>query len=210
MKRASSQSTSSATPAKKISTSNGIDGFTTDSIPQHHYHLGEDNYAVVSDFRDVINVHIRKYKTDDNWRILLTKKGVNFSPFVWESLSKEIWDNRETGRSTHDIVPRVSNKSVGWNRGEMMFVTGHGPFPSYLHRFHLRTHDNCSCGEKGDLIHCATKCRFTLSWHFQTPTVSLKLQWLKSILTNNLSRTRLRLLMRFVCDENNLILEDNN
>ncbi|GBM99102.1 hypothetical protein AVEN_86287-1 [Araneus ventricosus] len=91
-----------------------------------------------------------------------------------------------------------------------MFVTGHGPFPSYIHRFNLQTHDNCSCGEKGDPIHYATKCRFTLSWHFQTPAVSFKLQWLKNILTNNLSRTRLRLLMRFICDENNLIVEDSN
>ncbi|GBN94201.1 hypothetical protein AVEN_21497-1 [Araneus ventricosus] len=38
------------------------------------------------------------------------------------------WDNGET----HDIVPRVSNKPVGWNKEELMFVTGHGPFPSYL------------------------------------------------------------------------------
>ncbi|GBO23788.1 hypothetical protein AVEN_180487-1 [Araneus ventricosus] len=96
-----------------------------------------------------------------------------------------------------------------------MSVTGHGPFPSYLHRFNLRTHDNCSCGEKGDKgdpIHYAAKCRITLSWHFQTkssPTVSLTLQWLKNILTNNLSRIRLRLIMRFICDENNLIAENN-
>ncbi|GBM77600.1 hypothetical protein AVEN_123129-1 [Araneus ventricosus] len=126
------------------------------------------------------------------------------------SIWQDNWVNGETGRSTHEIVPRVSNKPVGWNREEIMLVTGHGPFPSYRHRYNLRTHDNCSCGEKGDPIHYATKCRFTLAWHFQTPTVSLKLQWLKNILTNNLSRTRLRLLMRFICDENNLIVEDNN
>ncbi|GBN68842.1 hypothetical protein AVEN_18382-1 [Araneus ventricosus] len=47
------------------------------------------------------------------------------------------WDNGETGRSTHDIVPRVSNKPVGWNGEEIMFVTGHGPLPSYLLRFNL-------------------------------------------------------------------------
>ncbi|GBM04316.1 hypothetical protein AVEN_146192-1 [Araneus ventricosus] len=87
-----------------------------------------------------------------------------------------------------------------------MFVTGHGSFLSYLHHFNLRTHDNCSCGEKGDPMHYATKCR---SYNFQTPTVSLKLQWLKNILTN-ISRTLLRLLMRFICDENNLIVEDNH
>ncbi|GBM20787.1 hypothetical protein AVEN_108240-1 [Araneus ventricosus] len=126
------------------------------------------------------------------------------------SIGQDNWDNGETGRSTHDRVPRVSNKPVGWNREEIMFVTGHGPFPSYIHLFNLRTHDNCSCGEKGDPMHYATKCRFTLSWHFQTPPVSLKLQWLENILTNNLSRTRLRLLMRFIWDENNLIVEDNN
>ncbi|GBN67813.1 hypothetical protein AVEN_36457-1 [Araneus ventricosus] len=91
-----------------------------------------------------------------------------------------------------------------------MFVSGHGPFPSYLHHFNLRTHENCSCGEKGDPIHYANKCRFTLSWHFQTPTVSLKLQLLKNILTSDLSRTRFRLLMRFICDEKNLSVQDNN
>ncbi|GBM01699.1 hypothetical protein AVEN_271947-1 [Araneus ventricosus] len=91
------------------------------------------------------------------------------------SIWQDNWDNGETGRSTHDIVPRASNKPVGWKREEIMFVTGHGPFPSYLLRFNLRTHDNCSCGEKGDPIHYATKCPFTLSWHLQTPTVSLKL-----------------------------------
>ncbi|GBN89400.1 hypothetical protein AVEN_43527-1 [Araneus ventricosus] len=126
------------------------------------------------------------------------------------SIWQDNWDNGETGRGTHDIVPRVSNKPVGWNREEIMFVTGHGPFPSYLLRFNLRTHDNCSCGEKGDPMHYATKCPFILSWHFQTPTVPLKLQWLKNILTNSFSRTRLRLLMRFICDKNNLIVEDNN
>ncbi|GBM42347.1 hypothetical protein AVEN_129784-1 [Araneus ventricosus] len=59
------------------------------------------------------------------------------------SIWQDNWYNGETGRSAHDIVPRVLNKPVGWNREELMFVTGYGPFPSYLHRFNLRTHDNC-------------------------------------------------------------------
>ncbi|GBM60383.1 hypothetical protein AVEN_156944-1 [Araneus ventricosus] len=79
------------------------------------------------------------------------------------SIWQDNWDNGETGCSTHDIVPRVSNKPVGWNREEIMFVTGHGPFPAYLHRFNLRTHDNCSCGEKGDPMHYTTKW-FTSSY----------------------------------------------
>ncbi|GBM75226.1 hypothetical protein AVEN_73991-1 [Araneus ventricosus] len=39
------------------------------------------------------------------------------------------WDNGETGSSTHEIVPRVSNKPVGWNREELVFVTAHGALP---------------------------------------------------------------------------------
>ncbi|GBN51764.1 hypothetical protein AVEN_52941-1 [Araneus ventricosus] len=160
------------------------------------------------------------------WADLLAKEDITkgdpfFLPKPLSYLKSEIrsdalsnwqdnWDNGETGRSTHNIVPGVSNKPVGWNREELMSVAGHGPFISYLHRFNLRTHGNCSCIEKGDPMHYATKCWFTLSWHFQTPTMSLKLQWLKNILTNNLSRTRLRLLMRFICDENNPIVEDNH
>ncbi|GBN81522.1 hypothetical protein AVEN_58074-1 [Araneus ventricosus] len=68
------------------------------------------------------------------------------------SIWQDNWDNGETGRSTHAIVPRVSNKPVGWNREELKFVTGHGPFPSLL-----RTYDNCSRGGKGDPMHYATK-----------------------------------------------------
>ncbi|GBL95969.1 hypothetical protein AVEN_227183-1 [Araneus ventricosus] len=48
------------------------------------------------------------------------------------SIWQDNWHNGETGRSTHDIAPRVSNKPVGWNREELMFVTGHGPFHSYI------------------------------------------------------------------------------
>ncbi|GBO04611.1 hypothetical protein AVEN_85436-1 [Araneus ventricosus] len=41
------------------------------------------------------------------------------------SIWQDNWYNGETGRSTHDIVPRVSYKPVGWNREEIVFVTGH-------------------------------------------------------------------------------------
>ncbi|GBO24614.1 hypothetical protein AVEN_253111-1 [Araneus ventricosus] len=66
MKRASSESASSTTPAKKPSTFNNTGGFTADSIPQHHYYFGEDNCAVISDFGDVLNARIRKFKTNEN------------------------------------------------------------------------------------------------------------------------------------------------
>ncbi|GBM25932.1 hypothetical protein AVEN_94373-1 [Araneus ventricosus] len=69
----------------------------------------------------------------------ITKCGPFFLPKQLSYLKFEIrsaalsiwqnnWDNGETSRSTHDIMPRVSNKPVGWNREELMLVTGHGPF----------------------------------------------------------------------------------
>ncbi|GBM32661.1 hypothetical protein AVEN_89654-1 [Araneus ventricosus] len=77
-------------PAKKPSTLINTDGFTADSIPPHYYHLGEDNHAVVSDFRDAINVHIRKFRMDENGRIFPAKNGVSFSPFMFETLSNDM------------------------------------------------------------------------------------------------------------------------
>ncbi|GBO19332.1 hypothetical protein AVEN_82090-1, partial [Araneus ventricosus] len=103
MKRASSESASSPTPAKKPSTFNNTGGFTADSIPQHHYHLGENNYAVVSDFGNVLNVHIRKFKTNENGRIFPTKNGVSFSLYVWESLVTEM-DNSSLPSETGKVV----------------------------------------------------------------------------------------------------------
>ncbi|GBL88055.1 hypothetical protein AVEN_133712-1 [Araneus ventricosus] len=103
MKRASSESASSTTPVKKPSTFNNTGGFTADSIPQHHYYLGEDNYAVISDFGDVLNVHIRKFKTNENGRIFPTKNGVSFSPYVWESLVTEM-DNSSLPSETGKVL----------------------------------------------------------------------------------------------------------
>ncbi|GBM32416.1 hypothetical protein AVEN_239806-1 [Araneus ventricosus] len=79
MKRTSSNPAASAAPAKEHPKLNNSDGFTADSIPPHH----ENNYAVGSDFGDVINVHFRKFRTDENGRIFSTKNCVSFSPFVW-------------------------------------------------------------------------------------------------------------------------------
>ncbi|GBO08063.1 hypothetical protein AVEN_77187-1 [Araneus ventricosus] len=103
MKRASSESTSSAAPAKKPSTLYNTDGFTAHSIPPHHYHLGEDNYAVISDFGDALNVHIRKFKTNENGRIFPNKNDVSFSPYVWESLAFEM-ENSSLPSDTGKVV----------------------------------------------------------------------------------------------------------
>ncbi|GBL87832.1 hypothetical protein AVEN_192017-1 [Araneus ventricosus] len=177
----------------KIWTDN-LSSFMAILNPKSHHSMVREIHTLLLSHK---HIHLRWFKAhvrylgnecaDQLAKEAITKGDPCFLPKPLSYLKSEIrsaalsiwqdnWDNGETVRSTHDIVPRVTNKPVGWNREELMFVTGHGPFLSYLHRFNLRTHDNCSCGENGDPMHHATKCRFTLSWHFQTPTVSLKLQ----------------------------------
>ncbi|GBL72015.1 hypothetical protein AVEN_115046-1 [Araneus ventricosus] len=47
----------------------------------------------------------------------------------------------------HNIIPKVSLQPINWTRKEVLFFTGHGPFPSYLKRFNLVETLVCSCGE---------------------------------------------------------------
>ncbi|GBM00057.1 hypothetical protein AVEN_214126-1 [Araneus ventricosus] len=46
MKRALPEASISAGAAKRPSVLSNTDSFTSDSIPPHYYHLGEENYAV--------------------------------------------------------------------------------------------------------------------------------------------------------------------
>ncbi|GBM84637.1 hypothetical protein AVEN_135628-1 [Araneus ventricosus] len=38
---------------------------------------------------------------------------------------KKEWDNGETGRSVHNVLPKVKITPTTWQRPEIMFVTGH-------------------------------------------------------------------------------------
>ncbi|GBL91813.1 hypothetical protein AVEN_172738-1 [Araneus ventricosus] len=58
----------------------------------------------------------------------------------WQTL----WDNGNTGRSVHKMFKTVHLKPVFWTREEILFVTEHGPFPSFLNRFHLSDSDSCA------------------------------------------------------------------
>ncbi|GBM90959.1 hypothetical protein AVEN_131503-1, partial [Araneus ventricosus] len=77
----------------------------------------------------------------------------------WQNL----WGNGNTGRCVHKVFKTVHLKSVFWTREEILFVTGHGSFPSFLHRFRLLNSDSCACGQVGDPIHYAKSCPLSLS-----------------------------------------------
>ncbi|GBM79556.1 hypothetical protein AVEN_77125-1 [Araneus ventricosus] len=72
------------------------------------------------------------------------------------------WDSGDTGRAIFDILPKVTLTSASWSRESILFATGHGPFPSYLHRFPL---------------HFATSCHMTLSYHFTKPSAENIQYW---------------------------------
>ncbi|GBL95223.1 hypothetical protein AVEN_253549-1 [Araneus ventricosus] len=75
------------------------------------------------------------------------------------------WDNGETGWSVHNVLSKVKTTRTPWQRPEIMFVTDHGPFPTYLKRFNIRSSDSCGCGNLENPLHYATSCLFTTSYH---------------------------------------------
>ncbi|GBN01328.1 hypothetical protein AVEN_24146-1 [Araneus ventricosus] len=139
MKRALPEPATSAAPAKRPSALNNTESFTSDSILPHHYHIGEETYAVVSDFGDVLNVHIRKFRTDENGTILPTKDAVSFSPFVRESLVTEM-DNASLPSHTGKvvIVRDTLFLSTAWIE-DKPFIS----FQRYVTKVNF--HDNFSC-----------------------------------------------------------------
>ncbi|GBM39011.1 hypothetical protein AVEN_70192-1 [Araneus ventricosus] len=83
------------------------------------------------------------------------------------------WDTGQTVRNIYQIEPKVQITPIPWQRSEMHFATGHGPFPTYLHRFRLKSTDLCGCGEQGGPIHYATECPLTSSYHLTKLTTDL-------------------------------------
>ncbi|GBM10333.1 hypothetical protein AVEN_131072-1 [Araneus ventricosus] len=77
------------------------------------------------------------------------------------------WDEHKSVRSTHNVLKKVGLQIHNWPRQLTQFITGHGPFPSYLFRFGKHPDDYCACGEVGTPLHYATKCRLTLSHHLR-------------------------------------------
>ncbi|GFS46778.1 PC4 domain-containing protein [Trichonephila inaurata madagascariensis] len=41
-----------------------VSSFKPDAVPENHFYLGSQNYAVVSDFAYVVRIHLRRYKLD--------------------------------------------------------------------------------------------------------------------------------------------------
>ncbi|GBM10085.1 hypothetical protein AVEN_92913-1 [Araneus ventricosus] len=106
------------------------------------------------------------------------------------------WDNGETGRSVRNVLPKVKTTPTPWQRPEIMFVTGHGPFPTHLRRFNNRSSDSGGCGNLENPLHHATSCLFT-SYHLTKPSADLEPVSWKRVTNNNNSRVKIRKLIHF-------------
>ncbi|GBM33961.1 hypothetical protein AVEN_53827-1 [Araneus ventricosus] len=119
------------------------------------------------------------------------------------------WDDGDTGRLIHNIIPKVSLQPINWTRTEVLFFTGHGPFSSFLQRFNLAETSFCSCGGIGTPIHCATAC-LTTSYHMAPPSQQHQSVWFRSVANNSTSRRKIHNLLHFLQRETSLFRPDPN
>ncbi|GBM90683.1 hypothetical protein AVEN_217557-1 [Araneus ventricosus] len=103
---------------------------------------------------------------------------------------KNLFPNRNTGRSVHKVVETVYLKPALWRREEILFVTGHRPFLSFLNHFHLSYSVSCTFAEVDGPIHKATSCPLTLYWRIRKPSTSLESLWFQRVLENLNSRKK--------------------
>ncbi|GBL74646.1 hypothetical protein AVEN_206741-1 [Araneus ventricosus] len=115
------------------------------------------------------------------------------------------WDDGINGRSTYEIIRKVGLRNHNCPRQLIQFITGHGPFPSYLFRFGKQQDNCCACEEPGTPFHYATKCRLTLSYHLKCLADQHIEAWLKSITNHRLLRNKIIDLLNFITSQEYLL-----
>ncbi|GBM13965.1 hypothetical protein AVEN_69013-1 [Araneus ventricosus] len=118
---------------------------------------------------------------------------------------QEQWDLNVVGRSTYDILPKVSLKPTCWQRELTIFVSDHGAFSVCLKIIARHPEENCACGKLGNLFQYATECHLTESFHFTKPTKVNKIAWMTVVAGNKLYRNKIVQLVRFLADNEALI-----
>ncbi|GBM07597.1 hypothetical protein AVEN_230031-1 [Araneus ventricosus] len=107
-----------------------------------------------------------------------------------------------------NLIPRAKMRMDPWRRVEIIFFTGHCPFPTYLHRFNLISLEYCSYGGVGSKLHYATECALTESWHLRKPASHLIHVWLRQICGHQQSRTKIHIIVKFMLVNNQLFSPD--
>lgn len=74
------------------------------------------------------------------------------------------WENSTKSRRLYNFIPILENIPNYFNpkQGLVHFLTGHGPYPTYLERFNLKDDAYCECGELGTPEHIVLHCENTI------------------------------------------------
>ncbi|GBM74310.1 hypothetical protein AVEN_207232-1 [Araneus ventricosus] len=148
---------------------------------------------------------LAKEAAESDRNLLSVKAPISFLKSIFKKKMTEDWqsdwEDEDTGRSTFNLLSRVSTQLCYWKREKILFFTGHGPFPSYLKRFNLATTENCLCGNtNGTPLHYATECILTASLHMTKPAQQHELIWFRNVASNKGSRLKIQRLLHRLND----------
>ncbi|GBO32218.1 hypothetical protein AVEN_213468-1, partial [Araneus ventricosus] len=159
-----------ANPRRRNATSKEI---CKSLIPNKHIHISWIKAHVGYDGNEEAD-RLAKEATESDRDPLSVKASISFLKSIFKIKiiedSQSDWGNEDTGRSTFNILPRVSIQPGYWKREEILFFTGHDPFHSYLKRFNFATTANCPCrNTNGTPLDYATECILTAFLHTTKP-----------------------------------------
>jgi ribonuclease HI len=123
-------------------------------IPAHQGHLGNEEADR--------NAKLAAQSNESCVFLPLTRTSVNqiFEPYLLRSW-QHMWDTASVGRLLHDFSPRVPFRfaSLVTHPATVQFLTGHGNFRAYQHRFGHSTNSSCVCGSgPEDSLHIIYDC----------------------------------------------------
>ncbi|GBN01427.1 hypothetical protein AVEN_3178-1 [Araneus ventricosus] len=70
-------------------------------------------------------------------------------------------------------------------------ISGHSPYPSYLHRFKLLDSPHCICGMLGDADHYIFSCSLIKEYHLIKLADEHKKAWFNNVLSNRQAVTKM-------------------
>ena len=101
------------------------------------------------------------------------------------------WTTSSKGRLTHKFLPTTSCSFLSASPLINMFITGRGPFPSFLHHIGKLDVPLCICGQEGDPLHYIWDCPLTSVHHLPRPAAHLEDTFFSTFLSyqSNIKKT---------------------
>ncbi|GBM87251.1 hypothetical protein AVEN_31981-1 [Araneus ventricosus] len=109
------------------------------------------------------------------------------------------------GRSTYEVIKKVGLRNHYWPGQLVQFITGQGPFPSYLFRFGKQPDNCCACGESGHLFTMPPSAASRIFYHLRFPAYQDIEVWMKSITNHRLLTNRVIDLLNFISSQEDLL-----